>query len=152
MKGGGRKEKGALKTKKKDKALDVHNSLLVKQWCATLWDLKGEVVKGGGRKEKGALKTSSSNQLKGTKVILLYHVCQNSYLFLSKGCMNRTHGGGGGRGGHSGAEGRGDAPALHISRRKGSFLRPPHVRDFVKERYVFVPRYEVWGMTGLPSL
>ena len=25
------------------------------------------------------------------------------------------------------------------------FLRPPHVRDFVKEGYFFVPRYEVWG-------
>ena len=24
------------------------------------------------------------------------------------------------------------------------FLRPPHVRDFVKEGYFFVPRYEVW--------
>ena len=27
----------------------------------------------------------------------------------------------------------------------GLFLRPPHVRDFVKEGYFFVPRYEVWG-------
>ena len=34
---------------------------------------------------------------------------------------------------------------LRISRMKGSFLRPPHVRDFVKEGYLFVPRYEVWG-------
>ena len=25
------------------------------------------------------------------------------------------------------------------------FLRPPHFRDFVKEGYFFVPRYEVWG-------
>ena len=40
---------------------------------------------------------------------------------------------------------RGAAPALRISRRKGSFLRPPHVHDFVKEGYFFVPRYEVWG-------
>ena len=40
---------------------------------------------------------------------------------------------------------RGVAPALRISRKKGSFLRPPHVRDFVKEGYFFVPRYEVWG-------
>ena len=38
---------------------------------------------------------------------------------------------------------RGAAPALRISRKKGSFLRPPHVRDFVKEGYFFVPRYEV---------
>ena len=40
---------------------------------------------------------------------------------------------------------RGAAPSLRISRKKGSFLRPPHVRDFVKEGYFFVPRYEVWG-------
>ena len=40
---------------------------------------------------------------------------------------------------------RGVAPALRISRKMGSFLRPPHVRDFVKEGYFFVPRYEVWG-------
>ena len=39
----------------------------------------------------------------------------------------------------------GGGSALHISRKKGSFLRPPHVRDFVKEGYFFVPRYEVWG-------
>ena len=32
-----------------------------------------------------------------------------------------------------------------ISRKNGSFLRPPHVRDFVKEGYFFVPRYVVWG-------
>ena len=29
--------------------------------------------------------------------------------------------------------------------RRSLFLRPPHVRDFVKEGYFFVPRYEVWG-------
>ena len=29
--------------------------------------------------------------------------------------------------------------------RRGLFLRPPHVRDFVKEEYFLVPRYEVWG-------
>ena len=40
---------------------------------------------------------------------------------------------------------RGAAPALHNLRKKGSFLRPLHVRDFVKEGYYFVPRYEVWG-------
>ena len=38
---------------------------------------------------------------------------------------------------------RGAAPALPISPKKGSFLRPPHVRDFVKEGYFLVPRYEV---------
>ena len=40
----------------------------------------------------------------------------------------------------------GGAPALCISRKKGTFFRPPHVRDFVKEGYFFVPRYEVWGL------
>ena len=29
--------------------------------------------------------------------------------------------------------------------RRGLFLRPLHVRDFVKEGYFFAPRYEVWG-------
>ena len=42
--------------------------------------------------------------------------------------------------------GGGGAPALRISQKKGSFLRPPHVRDFVKEGYFFVPWYEVWGV------
>ena len=41
---------------------------------------------------------------------------------------------------------RGAAPALRISRKTGSFLRPPHVRDFVKEGYFFVPMDEVWGV------
>ena len=44
---------------------------------------------------------------------------------------------------------RGAAPALRISRKKGSFLRPPHGRDFVKEGYFFVPRYEVGGKNPL---
>ena len=26
--------------------------------------------------------------------------------------------------------------------RRGLYLRPPHVRDFVKEGYFFVPRYQ----------
>ena len=47
---------------------------------------------------------------------------------------------GGGTQGYKGA-----APALRIPRRKGSFLRPPHVRNFVKEGYFFVPRCEEWG-------
>ena len=42
---------------------------------------------------------------------------------------------------------RGAAPAWRISRKK-FFLRPPHVRDIVKEWYFFVPRYEVWGGGG----
>ena len=42
---------------------------------------------------------------------------------------------------------RGGGPHLrYVFRgRRGLFLRPPHVRDFVKEGYFFVPRYEVWG-------
>ena len=56
----------------------------------------------------------------------------------------RERGGGGGGGGTRVQ--RGAALALHISRKKGSFLRPPQVRDFVKEGYFFVPRYEVWGV------
>ena len=51
---------------------------------------------------------------------------------------------GGGGGGGTQVQ-RGAAPSLHISRKKGSFLRPPHVRVFVKEGYFFVPRYEVGG-------
>ena len=52
----------------------------------------------------------------------------------------------GGEGGGGTQVQRGGAHVLHISRKKGSFLRPPHVRDFVKEGYFFVPRYEVWGV------
>ena len=57
-------------------------------------------------------------------------------------------GGGGGGGGVAGCTQvqRGAAPSLRILRKKGSFLRPPHVRDFVKEGYFFVSRYEVWGV------
>ena len=41
---------------------------------------------------------------------------------------------------------RGDAHLRYVFRgRRGLFLRPPHVRDFVKEGYFFVLRYEVWG-------
>ena len=60
-------------------------------------------------------------------------------------------GGGGGGGGGTRVQ-RGAAPVLRISRMKGSFLRPPHVRDFVKEGYFFVPRYEVWGGGGVKIL
>ena len=56
----------------------------------------------------------------------------------------RSYPGGGGGGGGTQVQ-RGVAPALRISQKKGSFLRPPHVRDFVREGYFFVPRYEVWG-------
>ena len=51
--------------------------------------------------------------------------------------------GGGGGGGNQVQ--RGAAHTLCILRKKGSFLRPPHVRDFVKVTYFFVPRYIVWG-------
>ena len=64
---------------------------------------------------------------------------------------------------------RGGSHLRYVFRgRRGLFLRPPHVRDFVKEMYFFVPRYEVLGskspynprnirrvtaeVTGLPSL
>ena len=58
--------------------------------------------------------------------------------------LDGTRGGGGG-GGTQVHRGGGGAPALRISQKNGSFLRPPHVRDFVKEGYFFVPRYEVLG-------
>ena len=67
---------------------------------------------------------------------------------------------------------RGAAPTLHILRKKGSFLRPPHVRDFVKRRvlictqvlsvgvkvqlqstkYMLLQRQVTPEVTGLPSL
>ena len=50
---------------------------------------------------------------------------------------------GGGRGVHSGTEG--GLARVTYSAEEGVFLRPPHVRDFVKEWYFFIPRYEVWG-------
>ena len=48
-----------------------------------------------------------------------------------------------GGGGHSGSEG-GRTRVTYFAE-EGVFLTPPHVRDFVKEGYFFVPRYEVWG-------
>ena len=59
----------------------------------------------------------------------------NSSLFT---CLWPPLGGGGGT-----QVQRGATPALCISRKKGSFFRPPQVRNFVKEGYFFVPRYEV---------
>ena len=61
--------------------------------------------------------------------------------------LNRmTPGGGGGGGGGGGAlRYRGGAHLRYVFRGgRGLSLRPPHVRDFVKEGYFFVPRYEVW--------
>ena len=79
-----------------------------------------------------------------------------------------SQGGGGGALRYRG----GPHPRYIFRGRRGLFLRPPHVHDFVKEGYFFVPRYEVWGVkiplqsvkymrlrrrvtskvTGLPSL
>ena len=44
-----------------------------------------------------------------------------------------------GGGGHSGTEG-GRNCVTYFAEEGGT----PHVRDFVKERYFFVPRYKVW--------
>ena len=65
---------------------------------------------------------------------------KRAYIYNYQYCLIPGGGGGGGT-----QEQRGAAPALRISRKKGSFLRPPHVRDLVNEGYFFVPRYEVWG-------
>ena len=64
--------------------------------------------------------------------------------FAEEGVFFKTSACPGGGGGGTQVQ-RGAAPAIRISWKKGSFLRPPHVRDFVKEGYFFVPRYEVWG-------
>ena len=44
---------------------------------------------------------------------------------------------------------RGAAPSLRISRRRGLFLRPPHVRDFVKEGYFLYPGTKYGGQNPL---
>ena len=64
---------------------------------------------------------------------------------MVNGCGTCNPGRGGG--GHSGTEGA--APALRISRKKGSFLRPPHVRDFVKEEYFLYPGTKYGGQNPL---
>ena len=52
----------------------------------------------------------------------------------------------GGGGGGGALRYRGGSHLRYVFRgRRALFLRPPHVRDFVKEGYFFVPRYEVWG-------
>ena len=51
---------------------------------------------------------------------------------------------GGGGGGASGTEG-GRTWVTYFAEEEVFFIRSPHVRDFVKEGYFFVPRYEVWG-------
>ena len=52
--------------------------------------------------------------------------------------------GGGGGGALSGTQG-GRTLVTYFAEEGVFFWRPPHVRDFVKEGYFFVPRYEVWG-------
>ena len=61
-------------------------------------------------------------------------------LSLNKGVFP----GGGGGGGALRYRG-GPHPRYVFRGRRGLFLKPPHVRDFVKEGYFFVPRYEVLG-------
>ena len=52
----------------------------------------------------------------------------------------------GGGGGGGALRYRGGPHLSYVFRgRRGLFIRPPHVRDFVKEGYFFVPKYEVWG-------
>ena len=71
----------------------------------------------------------------------------------SRGCIPGGGGGGGGGGGVGGGGGggggggyRGGPHLRYVFRgRRGLFFKSPHVRDFVKEGYFFVPRYEVWG-------
>ena len=55
--------------------------------------------------------------------------------FFVEFTSNLQPGGGGGGGG--------------ISRKKGSFLRPPHVRDFVKEGYFLYPGTKYGGQNPL---
>ena len=43
---------------------------------------------------------------------------------------------------------KGAAPALHILRKKGSFLRPRQVRDFVIEGYFFCTQVQSIGCGG----
>ena len=108
-----------------------------------------------------------SNHCSTFSIALRFSSPPTNTTYVSKTHLHRPGGGGGGT-----QVQRGVTPALCISRKKGSFLRPPHVRDFVKEGYFFVPRYEVWGLkiplqstkytrllrrvsaevTGLPSL
>ena len=67
----------------------------------------------------------------------------------SKPCHVGTDKPGGGGGGVGTQVERGGAPALHISRKKVFFLRPPHVRDFVKEGYFLYPGTKYGGQNPL---
>ena len=74
-------------------------------------------------------------------IYCLYQNFPNLYLPIMMTCDPRA--------GHSGTFSylimvqTGAAPALSISRKKGSFLRPPHARNIVKEGYFFVPMYDL---------
>ena len=66
-------------------------------------------------------------------------------------------GGGGGGGGHSGTEGGGGAPALHISRKKGSFFKTSACPRFCKRSVLFCTQvrsmgskfpYNPWNIRG----
>ena len=64
----------------------------------------------------------------------------NSNIFQYVAMSSPVGGGGGGA-----LRYRGGPHLRYVFRgRRGLFLRRPHVRDFVKEGYFFVPRYEVW--------
>ena len=103
------------------------------------------------------LTTKMVNSLKGQKN-------RGSISIFARGAVLDSPGGGGGggalryrggphlsyvfRGGRGGGalRYRGGPHLSYIFRGgRGLFLRPPHVRDFVKKGYFFVPRYEVWG-------
>ena len=73
------------------------------------------------------------------------HNCSNILAKVQIACIYAPGGGGGGA-----LRYRGGPHLRYVFRgRRGLFLRPPHVRDFVKEGYFFVPRYEVWGQNPL---
>ena len=67
------------------------------------------------------------------------HQCQDK--LLTAATSSRGGWGGGGALMYRG----GPYPRYVFRGRRGLLLRPPHVCDFVKEGYFFVPRIEVWG-------
>ena len=71
--------------------------------------------------------------------------CSSGYPFLTVIVFSIVYHPGGGGGGGALRYRWGTHPRYVFRGRRGLFLRPPHVRDFVKEGYFFVPRYEVWG-------
>ena len=67
----------------------------------------------------------------------------SDYPLLQSIPHSKSRGVGDGLGRHSDTEG-GRTHVTYFAE-EGVFLRLPHVRDFVKEGYFFVPRYEIWG-------